>query len=263
MNGVDVRLPGNALELNASQHLGRAPGGGSGAQLYKVAEDDQIYVVKLKGTAQGIRVLFNEYVSGRIGEMIGVPFGDHALITVPDALLPPPGEPNIISREPGKQFGTIYYENAQSDLLQLRAALNYSKFPSVVVFDTFILRGNGRQYLVYPSVEEQNAPRDTGGIFDQGYAFTGQPSWTAASLGAQGDCVANNGLSLKNDFNDFAAYEPYVELLEGMTTTQLTDIVSEAPLLEWLVTQEEADTLTAWLSARKSLVRRAIEDYLR
>jgi len=78
--------PGTPLVLDATQHLGRASGGGSGAQLYKVAGDNATYVVKLKGTNQGIRVLFNEYVSGRIGEIMGVPFGLHALVRVTEAL---------------------------------------------------------------------------------------------------------------------------------------------------------------------------------
>jgi hypothetical protein len=89
-----------------------APGGGSGAQIYEVTENASQYIVKFKGNNQGVRVLFNEYVSGRIGEFIGVPFGDHALIEVSDALHPPNGTQYITARMLGIQFATTYYTNA-------------------------------------------------------------------------------------------------------------------------------------------------------
>ena len=91
MNAQPFPASGNALIYHATKHIGRAPGGGSGAQLYEVAENDNTYVVKLKGTQQGIRNLFNEYVSGRLGELIGVPFGEHVQVEVLDCLYPPPG----------------------------------------------------------------------------------------------------------------------------------------------------------------------------
>jgi hypothetical protein len=171
--GDRVQLPGHPLLLTASQHLGRAPGGGSGAQLYQTTKELQTHVVKLQGTQQGIRVLFNEYVAGRIGEMIGVPFGQHALVQVPEPLLPAPGEPNLVARWPGTQYGTVYFGNAQSDLNQLRQSTNCREFASVLVFDTFIARGNGRRFLVYPSSGQANSPRDLSVIMDQGFAFSG------------------------------------------------------------------------------------------
>lgn len=258
-----ARPAGNPLTHNATQHLGRAPGGGSGAQLYKVAEDDCIYVVKLKGSAQGIRILFNEYVSGRIGEIIGVPFGPHAIVVVPEALLPAAGEPNINARMPGAQFGTEYFEHGQADLLQLRQAGNFPEFASVVVFDTFIARGNGRQYLVYPSSGTPDGARDTGAIFDQGFSFTGTPNWTVAALNADHNCVANNGLGLKNHLRSITAYDPYIGRVESLTAGDLEAIVREAPLAEWQVSEEEVQAVAAWLERRKGLVRSAIRDYLR
>jgi hypothetical protein len=242
--------------------MGRAPGGGSGAQLYRVAENNDTYVVKLKGSQQGIRVLVNEYVAGRIGEIMGVPFGQHVLIEIPDSLLPPHGEPNLPQSLPGVQFGTTYFENAQSDLTALRQAQNFNQFPSVVVFDTFIALGNGRQHLVYPGPHSQNGARDTGAIFDQGYAFGATPNWSSASLAANQNCSALDTLNLKTNFPTIAAYEPYIQMVEGLGEAQLQAIIVEIPLAEWQVTPDEANALVAWLDHRKGLVRTAIQGHL-
>ncbi len=149
------RPAGVPLQLTAKEHLGEAPGGSSGAQLYRVVENADTYVVKFKGSAQGIRILFNEYVSGRLGELIDVPFGDHALVEVRDSLHPPNGTRNIAQRLPGTQFGTTFYENGQTDLQQLKRARNFtSHFPGVIVFDTFIDRGDSRQSAFINAVEQ-------------------------------------------------------------------------------------------------------------
>ena|SRR3984893_4306726 len=225
------RPPGTVLRLTAKEHLGPAPGGGSGAQLYKVMEEECTHVVKFKGTNQGIRILFNEYVSGRLGELIGVPFGDHALIDVSDFLHPPAGTPNIRDRIPGIQFSTTYFQDGQTDRAQLRGAVNFrSHFPGVPVFDTFIARGDSRQYVVYSG--SQNGVRDTGAIFDQGFAFTGSPVWTGPSLDADNNCVANDPLGLKGDIGGFADYDPFIQRVELLTPAELREVVYEAPLAE-------------------------------
>ena len=263
MNAQPFPAPGNTLIYHATKHIGRAPGGGSGAQLYEVAENDNTYVVKLKGTQQGIRILFNEYVSGRLGELIGVPFGEHVQVEVLDSLYPPPGEPNIRAREPGIQFGTLYYEHAQTDLAQLKQARNFDSFPSVLVFDTFIERGNRRQYLVYPSTGQADGVKDLGAVFDQGYAFTGAPQ-RADQLQTVQNCVANNGnLPMKQWFPTIDAYEPCLKRVEALSTDEIRNIIHEPPLADWQVSGEEVDALVEWLDRRKSLVQQAIENYLR
>src|SRR5258708_5514404 len=198
------RPAGVPLQLTAKEHLGEAPGGSSGAQLYRVVENADTYVVKFKGSAQGIRILFNEYVSGRLGELIDVPFGDHALVEVRDSLHPPNGTRNIAQRLPGTQFGTTFYENGQTDLQQLKRARNFtSHFPGVIVFDTFIDRGASRQYVVYPGPQSQNGERDTGIIFDQGHALTRAPA-----------CVSNDFLGLRPDLNRMANYAAIINAVE-------------------------------------------------
>lgn len=50
---------------------------------------------------------------------------------------------------PGVQFFSTYYDG-QTDLAQLKRASNFlSHFPALLVFDTYILRQDSRQYVVY------------------------------------------------------------------------------------------------------------------
>jgi len=254
---------GKLTVYKAALHLGAVRQGGSGAQLYKVNDRNETYIVKLKGNSQGIRVLYNEYVSGRLGEVIGVPFGEHVLVEVDALLHPRDGEPNVPRREPGIQFGTLYYPFAQTDIIQLRMARNYREFPSVVVFDTLIARGNGRQYAVYPSSGEADEVKDKGCIYDQGFAFTGSPIWSQASLQAEADCKVKDDLGLKQSFSDVGLYEKYIDTVEALPRRELDAIVHEAPLEEWGVAVQEANALAEWLDRRRMLLRKAVEAYLR
>lgn len=257
-----MQPPGQPRVLHATTHIGAEPGGASGVQRYAVAENGDLYCVKLKGNRQGLRALPNEYVSGRIAEILGIPVGETALVTVPEALLPRSDAriPNPIA---GTQFGTRRYEDGQTDENQLRTTQNYSEFCGVVVFDTFIARADSRQNLVYPSSGVVGAPRDRGAIFDQGFAFTGQPHWTVASLGAPHNCDVKDELGVKRSFADLAHYEPYLVRLEQLQEVEIRALVQEAPLVEWGVSNEEADALVGWLNYRKALVRGVIETYLR
>jgi hypothetical protein len=256
MNCLWAHLPGQRLSLTANKHVGAAPGGGSGAQLYGVSENANTYVVKLKGNNQTTRVLFNEYVCGRVGELLGVPFGEHALLTV-DASLLPSG-----AFQPGTQTGTVYFPYAQTDLNQLRHAVNGDTFPSVLVFDAFIALKDSRQFLVYPSGGDPNGPRDTGAIYDQGHALTGSPGWTAQALANDNACVVVDQLGLKQWFGAIQSYEPYLHCLEALSRDHFGSLVNEAPLAEWGVSNEEAMALVDWLHRRRMLVRAAITAHL-
>jgi hypothetical protein len=243
--------------------MGAAPGGSSGAQLYAVTENSSTYVVKLKGNNQTTRVLFNEYVCGRIGELMGVPFGEHALLRVDSGLLPGGGGPGSGQLQGGIQCGTVYFPSAQSDVTQLRLATNRDTFPAVLVFDTFIALRDSRQFLVYPSNGDANGPRDLGAIYDQGHALAGSPGWTAEGLQADNGCViADPNLGFKQWFNTMPSYEPYLHCLEALTRGHIASVVNEAPLAEWGVSAAEATAVIDWLDRRRMLVRGTIGAYL-
>jgi hypothetical protein len=256
MNCLWARLPGNGLCLTANKHVGAAPGGGSGAQLYGVVENQSTYVVKLKGNNQTTRVLCNEYLCGRVGELLGVPFGEHALVNVDTGLLPGGGV------QPGTQCGTVYFPNAQTDLNQLRQAVNGVTFPSVLVFDAFIALRDSRQFLVYPSSGDSRGPRDMGAIYDQGHALTGSPGWTAQGLANDNLCTVADQLGLKQWFGAIQSYEPYLSCIEALGRSHFEQLVNEAPLAEWGVSNEEAVAVTDWLYRRRVMVRQAIAGHL-
>jgi hypothetical protein len=210
--------------------------------------------------------LFNEYVAGRFGELIGVPFGSHALVEVGDDLHPPDGEPTIPHRLPGSQAGTVYFRHQQDDLNGLPKVLNWSSFPAVLVFDTFIARRDWRAHGIYPSSGSENGERDMGFIFDQGSAFTGKPDWSDLTLSCQPDCSDLDDkldeLRLKFSFPELVDYEPFLSAVEALTKDQIEAVVNEAPLDEWTVSPSEAGALITWLDRRKTLVRSAIKRHL-
>jgi hypothetical protein len=252
---------GAPRQLIASVHIGPEPGGGSGVQRYEVAGNDGLYCVKLQGNRQGLRVLFNDFVSSRFGELIGVPLGEPALVSVSAPLLPQ-NDPRIPNPVAGVQFGARRFDDGQPDIAALRAADNFRALCAVPVMDTFILRADSRQHLVYPSNGVVGSRRNAAAIFDHGFAFTGSPGWSEASLNAAPVCNVNDDLQMKQAFPQFAEYDPYIGILEGLTTEQITLLINEPPLAEWGVTQQEADALVRWLDNRKHQIRAAFQQYL-
>lgn len=257
-----MRPPGQPLLLNARTHLGAEPSGGSGVQRYEVAENGYTYCVKLKGNLQGIRVLFNDYLSGRIGEVLGIPVAETALILVPDLLLPR-SEPRVPNPAPGTQFAARRYEDAQNDQQGLRNVRNFADFCGVTVFDTFIARGDSRQNFVYPSTGVAGDSRDLGAIYDQGHSFTGSPVWDVRSLNLAQDCPVRDDLQMKLHFANIEAYDCYLEKLERLQRAEIEALVHEAPLAEWQVEEVDAAALIDWLDRRKTQVRGAIQNHLR
>lgn len=252
---------GAPLRLTGSIHLGREPGGGSGVQRYRVNEDQRVYCVKLKGNRQGIRVLFNDFVCSRIGELIGVPLGEPALITISEHLLPK-DDGRIPNPLAGIQFACERFEDGQQDLAQLRQTANFRDLCSVPVMDTFVMRADSRQHLCYPSDGIAGHVRDRAAIFDHGFAFNGQPAWTIASLRAAHVCNVLDDLQMKQFFPLLADYEPFVQAAEQLPRQQIEALVNEPPLAEWEIARAEADELIDWLDRRKAHIRGAFEQYL-
>jgi len=193
---------------------------------------------------------------------MGVPLGEPALMTVSEQLLPR-NDPRVPNPVAGVQFASRRFGDGQSDQAQLRLAVNFRALCSVPVMDTFILRADGRQHLVYPSSGVVGDPRDSGAIFDQGFAFSGSPNWTSETLRGAQACQVLDDLQMNRSFPQFADYDPFIQALEQLTAQQITTLVNEPPLAEWGVTPQEACELVSWLDRRKAQLRAAFEQHLR
>jgi hypothetical protein len=161
-----------------------APDGGSQAQIFRLA-DDRIAVVKFVENQQGPRVLFNEFVSCRLAEKLGLPINRAVMVRVEASTL-------TIPKRDGKcpaafsadiHCGLIRYPDAAktdpaSELF--KRTKNAAELHSVLVFEQLVARGDGRQLLVYPAT----APEQSFAAYDYGFAFGGTPMWTEASVKA-------------------------------------------------------------------------------
>jgi hypothetical protein len=256
-----MRPAGQAVTLNAKEHLPSDHlGGGSSTQLYTVTENDNTYCVKFKGNPQGTRILFNEYLCGRIGEFLQLPMSEAVMVNVGDALIPR-HSPRLPNPFPGTQFGTRFHIDGQTDQTALRASNNFGQFCGVVVYDTFINNTDSRQYLVYPANGVPGTARDTAAIFDQGHALG--HLWTVASLAqTQDQLLVRDTLNIKGDYGEHGPYEVYLGRLEAIPRDVFEGVVQEAPLHEWDITQDEGNAIVGWLDHRKVLVRAAIAAYL-
>lgn len=235
--------------------------GGSGAHLYRVG-GDRLFVVKFKASRQGKRIVLNDYVAGRLAEEFGLPIGRIALVNVPPALHPT--HPNLHGADPGTQFGAGYFEGSQSPppVEALVATHNFRDFAGVIVFDSWIRRGNSRQVLIYPSAGVGEYDRFA--IFDHGYAFGGSPNWSAKSLAQEEAAfvLEDQYNFIRSHLKDAKLFRPYLERLSGFGPDVVRGILAELPTVEWEVTDEEVDGLVRFLVNRREPVARGIEALL-
>jgi hypothetical protein len=78
-------MPGPVPQLTAVRYVAPFREGGSVPALVE-ADDGHLYVVKLRGAAQGVRALVAEVIVGSLAEAVGLPVPPLALVTV-DATL--------------------------------------------------------------------------------------------------------------------------------------------------------------------------------
>ncbi|MFO1540159.1 MAG: HipA family kinase [Chloroflexota bacterium] len=79
------------------------------------ADDDGLYVVKLRGAAQGPRALVAELIAGELGRALGLPVPEIVLVELDPALAPAEPDPwvqRLLAESPGLNLGMDFLPGA-------------------------------------------------------------------------------------------------------------------------------------------------------
>ena len=169
------------MPLEAVEHVRRLRGG---AQSHLMrCEDGHYYVVKFRNSPQGVRILANELLAGKLAVALGLPVARPEVVEVSDWLVEHTPDLYIEWRNgrqrcaSGFQFGSRFpcdplrtpvYDFLPDSLLE--SLVNLESFLGMLVFDKWTCNCDSRQAVFYRPPGEE-APRYRAAMVDQGFCF--------------------------------------------------------------------------------------------
>jgi hypothetical protein len=105
------------------------------------ADDDGLYVVKLRGAAQGAKTLVAELIAGEIGRLLGLDVPELVLVDLPAALTPGEPDPEIkgpLDRSVGLNLGLDFLPGALPFDLAMRDPIDPVMAADIIWFDCLI-----------------------------------------------------------------------------------------------------------------------------
>ena len=249
--------------ISAVQHVRRLRGG-SQSQLLR-ASDGLYYVTKFQNNPQHVRVLTNEMLATRLGELLKLPVPRVSPIEVCGWLIEHTHELRIDMAglqtpfKPGVHLGSAYVvdpmEGRLFDYLPeslLQQVTNIEDFARVIVLDKWTCNADGRQAVFSRQAKRRGTYKAT--FIDQGYCFNAG-EWNFPDYPLRGvygrNCVYNH-------VTGWDAFEPALTRAEEMDVDQIWRIAAEIPA-EWY----EFDTaglnrLVEELYSRSAVIRALI-----
>jgi hypothetical protein len=255
------------MDLYAIQHI-RKMRGGSQSHLMR-ASDNNYYVVKFTNNPQHSRVLANEFIASRLGQLFSLPIPHAFTIDVDDWLIENTPELRFESAgmsipvSCGAQLALKYVadptESNVFDYLPESLAprvQNLTDFARILVLDKWACNADGRQAVFWRYVQ-QKYYRAT--FIDHGYYFNAG-EWTFPDLALRGVYYRNYVYQHVKGWDDF---EPALSQAEAITSSELKWLVDGLPAAWWANSPDRRPLLALLgeLSNRRSKIRDLITDF--
>jgi hypothetical protein len=251
--------------LQAAQHI-RKMRGGSQAHLIR-ASDNNLYITKFQNNPQHVRVLVNEYLGNKLGQLLHLPMPEVRIMEVSELLINNAPElrieisPRSIPCASGLQFASRYVGNPEEDRVfdylpdsMFHRIANRDDFPRVLVFDKWTGNSDGRQAVF---VKRPNQRTYQTVFIDQGYCFNAG-EWNFPDSPLRGVYARN---SVYESVTGWESFEPILSQVEQMEIDDLWEIAAEIPE-EWYGRESEPLIhLIETLHARRSRIRELITSF--
>lgn len=234
--------------LTAEAYLGRVGVGVTSPRLVR-ADDDRVYVVKLKDNRLGMKVLINEYIAAQLGQKMQLAFPESSCILFSEDFIRRYQHRFKGKVSEGIHFASRYIEGSKYvHSYHLPRVLNRSAFAGVILFDHFMHNAdrtlNGKNMLVCREKEGYRLY-----AIDNSHLF-GSGRWRPEKLSRLATRVSLNrrrafGALLKR-YLKRSDFVPYISLLKTISEEEFSVVLDGVPE-EWrLPEQEKAALLTFW-----------------
>ena len=226
--------------------------------------DGYYYVVKFQNNPQHTRVLVNDWLGTRLGEMIGLPVPAVAVVDVhpwlvehtPELRLEMCGQRRMITA--GLSFGSRYVvaptEGQVYDYLpeaMMSSVRNVKDFAGALALDKWTCNANGRQVAFWKKGRERKFHAS---FIDQGYCFNaGEWSFPDAPL---------RGVFGRNDvyagITGWESFEPWLSKIEAFPESSMWALADEVPSEWYEGGADELEQLLKKLLERRGRVRELV-----
>ena len=251
--------------LSAVQHIRRMRGG---AQSHLMrASDGHYYVVKFQNNPQHLKILANEMLASRLGQHLGLPLPEAALIEVSDWLIQSTPELRIelaghcLPCTSGLQFGSRFVidplEGPVFDYLPESMASrlsNIANFARVLVLDKWVGNADGRQAVFF---KKRRSRTYRTAFIDHGYCFNAH-EWNFREEPLLGTYYRNY---VYRDVTGWKSFQPALSRAERMTWFDLWHCADEIPRAWYEGDTHGLRRLIEELYERRSTIRTLIEDF--
>jgi len=213
-------------------------------------------MVKFPENPQGELVLANEFLSCQLAELLDLPINRAVVVSIDERLLRLPRQDGRLppTFSAGLRCGMIRFEKAEgvqpADIPSLCS--NSAELHAVGVFEQFVCRNDGRQLLLYP--DEPNGGKRFA-AYDYGFAFGGQPQWSAATLSAMAAPVLPTTDPFSGQpYQDGTALSPIIEKLRALGNDAITRALMTLHPPRWGITPDDLGALASLLCQRAGIL---------
>ncbi|WP_110954269.1 HipA family kinase [Anaerosinus massiliensis] len=237
--------------LFAKEYIGAIGVGVTVPRLIR-ADDDETYVVKLKNNRLGTKVLVNEYIASRIGQLTDLCFPRSDMMTLTEEFIKSSKRLVRARVIAGLHFATYYLRDCKYvHHYHLQAVTNKQQFAGVMLFDHLFHNGdrtlNGKNMLIRREIDGYRMY-----AIDNSHLF-GSGRWEKENLAIMLNGVKLNkrrayGTLLRHYLQE-GDFVSYVEKFQTITKEQIEQIVDDIPE-EWLSDIETRAELKTFLLTR-------------
>jgi hypothetical protein len=252
------------VAIEAVQHVSRMRGG---AQSHLMrASDGHYYVVKFQNNPQHLRVLANELLATKLGELLGLPVPQVEVVQVGAWLIEHTPELRIelvhgtVSCVPGLQCGSRFVVPPSQGEVQeflsdwiLDRLRNPEAFAGALILDKWTCNADGRQAAYWKKSRER---KWTVTFIDQGYCFNAG-EWTFPDSPLRGVYARNEVYRGVTGWNSF---EPWLSRLQELDEQKLWQVAETVPPT-WYGETCDMERLIEQLIKRRNRVPELILDF--
>lgn len=240
--------------LIAMKHFGNVGVGATLPQLFR-ANDRNFYVVKLQNNQLGSKVLANEFLAAKLGEILGLCFPAGRSIQIEKETIRQSWKLRELGIAAGRHFASQYLNHTEylceNNLLK---ATNITEMAGTLLFDYMFHnadRTNNKKNLLLRKEETGYKIY----AIDNSHLFR-SARWTVDHLNniariIRVYCRCSYGLLLRNWLSP-VDFLPYVKKVQEISYKTIQKVVAEIPE-EWLPDDKERQVLIHYIVLRKDM----------
>lgn len=241
--------------LIATKYFGKVGIGVTSPQLFR-ADDKQFYVVKLQSNPLGPKVLVNEFLAAKFGQIMGLCFPPHRLIKITEETLRQNPRLNISSTNLGCHFASQFINHTEYvEKHSIMKAINKTEMAGVILFDHLFHNADRTSNYKNLLLRQETAGTKIYAI-DNSHLFI-YGKWTPALLNRLSRKIKvyyhySYGLLLRYSLytQDFF---PYLQTVAQISNEQIDSLVQEIPV-EWLPDEVERQALAYYIKIRRDMM---------